>query len=449
MKHEKAGKSRVLLSAGVLFVLLSCSTNKALQTNHSVQLVEVGAGWANNSVNVVPFRKNALVTFEDTQFIAYYDAEQHVVLGKRKQGETAWLLHKTEYKGNAADAHNAISIAVDGDGFLHVAWDHHNNALRYAKGKAPFSFELGAKTAMTGKAEDRLSYPEFYSLTNGNLLFFYRDGGSGGGNMVINRYNTATKKWEQLHRSLIDGERQRNAYWQACTDQMGTIHVSWVWRESPDVASNHDLCYARSRDGGETWEKSNGEKYALPITAATAEYAVRIPQKSELINQTSMMADQAGNPFIATYWREQGSQVPTYHVVYRDDKMWKTANLAIRQTPFSLSGMGSKRIPIARPQILVSGSGGKAFVSLVYRDEERGSKVSVATANPIEKENWKVADLTTFSVGSWEPVMDPAFWNKTNQLHLFVQQVEQVDGEGKADIPPQKVYVLEWNPKIK
>ena len=442
-------KCWLFISAGILVILLSCRTLKPQGIRQKVKLIEVGAGWANNSVNVVPFRKNGLVSFKDSQFIAYYDAARYVVLGKRKHGETAWNLHKTQYKGNAADAHNAISIAVDGNGFLHVAWDHHNNALRYARGKTPFSLELGDQIQMTGKAEDRLSYPEFYSLSNGNLLFFYRDGGSGGGNMVINRYQTTSKKWEQLHRSLIDGEKQRNAYWQACTDQWGTVHLSWVWRESPDVASNHDLCYARSKDGGETWEKSTGEKYTLPITAATAEYAVRIPQNSELINQTSMMADNAGHPFIATYWREQGSKVPTYHVVYLDNKNWTTSNLAIRQTPFSLSGMGSKRIPIARPQILVDGAGGDAFVSLIYRDEERGSKVSVATADHIRNANWKVADLTSFSVGSWEPVMDLAHWNKTNQLHLFVQRVEQVDSEGKADIPPQMVTVLEWAPKIK
>jgi hypothetical protein len=95
-----------------------------------------------------------------------------------------------------------------------------------------------------------------------------------------------------LQNNLIDGQNKRNAYWQTCIDEKGTIHVSWVWRETPDVSSNHDMCYACSKDGGITWQKSTGEKYTLPITAATAEYAVRIPQKSELINQTSMATER-------------------------------------------------------------------------------------------------------------------------------------------------------------
>ena len=71
---------------------------------------------------------------------------------------------------------------------------------------------------------------------------------------------------------LIDGEKERNAYWQLYIDNANTIHVSWVWRETPDVATNHDLCYACSHDGGVTWEKSTGEKYRLPITVRNAEY---------------------------------------------------------------------------------------------------------------------------------------------------------------------------------
>lgn len=441
MMYSGAGKWLWVFSLLVWFGVAACSQRKLA----GPRLVPAGKGWANNSVNTVSFRKNSLYTAGDTQFIAYYDPERYMILGKRLVGDTAWQLHRTQYQGNAADAHNSISLIVDNDGCLHVAWDHHNNALRYAKSVAPYSLSLGEKMPMTGKAENRISYPEFYSLPDGKLLFFYRDGGSGNGNLVINQYNTNEKKWVQLQRNLIDGEGKRNAYWQACTDNQGTIHVSWVWRESPDVASNHDLCYARSKDGGLTWEKSTGEKYTLPITAATAEYALHIPQKSELINQTSMTTDDAGRPFIASYWRDSNTQVPTYHVVYWDGG-WKVSNVGLRQTPFSLSGAGSKRIPIARPQILVKGRGEEASVWLLFRDEERGSKVSVATVNGIRSGNWKASDLTTFSVGSWEPTLDIVQWKKNGVIHLFVQRVEQVDNEGKADLPPQMVQVLEWSP---
>jgi len=431
----------------LLAIFIISSACLPAQKLSSVKLIAVDTAWSRNSVNAVIFRKNSLVTFRDTQYIAYYNNERFVVLGKRKTGTDHWQLKTTPYKGNTADAHNTISIMTDGDGYLHLAWDHHNNPLNYCKSINPGSLELTGRLSMTGSNEQKLSYPEFHQLTNGDLLFFYRDGGSGNGNLVINRYDLSTKKWTSVQRNLVDGEGKRNAYWQACTDTKGTLHISWVWRENPDVASNHDLCYARSKDGGKTWEQSTGEQYTLPITEATAEYVCRIPQKSELINQTSMVADEKGNPFIATYWKEAGDSIPQYHVVYKTGSRWKVNNLGFRTTPFTLSGVGTKRIPISRPQIVTWKSGKKFNVALIFRDIERGDKASVAMSNNISKGKWKRQDLTEASLGSWEPTYDTELWKQKNTLNLFIQNVVQADAEGSSATAPQLVQVLEWQLK--
>lgn len=414
---------------------------------HAQEMIPVGEGWAKNSVNTVIFRKNSLTSFKDTQFIAYYNADGYVVIGKRALKNSQWQLQQTSYKGKATDAHNSISIAVDGDGFLHMAWDHHGNKLRYCKSRQPGSLALTEEMPMTGRLEGTLTYPEFYNLSNGNLLFFYRDGSSGSGNLVINRYDVKTKTWTQLHQNLIDGEKARNAYWQACVDKKGTIHLSWVWRESPNVASNHDLCYARSDDGGVSWKKSTGEIYSFPITAASAEYACRILQGSELINQTSITTDEKGTPFIASYWRDSGSAVPQYRVVYKEGKTWQVINTGFRKTAFSLSGGGTKRIPISRPQIIAWKEKRKTAVAVIFRDEERGNKVSVATTDDIRSNDWKLTDLAEEPVGSWEPTYDPVLWRSKMQLHLFVQKTEQSDAEGISSLPPQMISVLQWHPK--
>jgi hypothetical protein len=409
-------------------------------------MVPVGEGWAANSVNAVVFRKNALTSLGDTQYIAYYDASQHVVLGKRRLGSRQWQLVTTPYTGNTRDAHNTISIMVDGKGYLHLSWDHHNNPLHYCRSVQPGSLEMTAPMPMTGKKENRVSYPEFYRLPGGDLLFFYRDGASGNGDLVMNRYSTATRQWTRLQNNLIDGEGQRNAYCQVAIDIRGTIHLSWVWRETPDVASNHDLCYARSADGGKTWQRSTGEIYRLPITAATAEYACRIPQHSELINQTSMSADEQGNPCIATYWKAAGSAVPQYFLVYQDKGQWQTQQVTRRHTPFSLSGAGTKKIPVSRPQVMLQTRGKHTAAFLVFRDEERGSRVSLAYSADMRSGNWNIQELTTGAYGQWEPSYDTNLWQSRNQLHLFVQQVAQGDGEKIEKQAPTTVNVLEWQP---
>jgi hypothetical protein len=299
---------------------------------------------------------------------------------------------------------------------------------------------------MTGQSENQVTYPEFYSTTGGNLLFMYRIGASGRGNLVLNRFDVRTGQWTQVHQNLIDGQGQRSAYWQAAVDEKGDIHLSWVWRDSPDVATNHDLCYARSRDGGVTWEKSDGTKLPVPITIDTAELAAAIPQKHELMNQTSMTTDSKGRPYIATYWRDEGTDVPQYHLVWHDGSKWQTSVIGGQTVAFRLGGGGTKRVPISRPKIVVDSSGPTDKAYLLYRDEGRGNKVSVAICQDLSKKQWSIKDLTSSGVGQWEPSYDLHLWNSQKVLNAFVQRAEQKDAEGVNDAPPEMVYVLEWKP---
>ncbi|MFL5772809.1 MAG: BNR-4 repeat-containing protein, partial [Flavisolibacter sp.] len=217
----------------------------------------------------------------------------------------------------------------------------------------------------------------------------------------------------------------------------------------PDVASNHDLCYARSKDGGITWEKSTGEKYHLPITAATAEIACHIAQNSELINQTSMFADASGNPYIATYWRDRNDLVPQYHLVCKRGLTWQLYDPGFRKTDFSLSGAGTKQVPVSRPQVIAWTSGNRQIVGIIFRDAERNNRPSIAICTDLEKAKWKVTDFDQNSLGSWEPTYDTELWKTKSELHLFLQKTEQVDAEGQSDLPPQMVRVLEWKPVSK
>jgi hypothetical protein len=402
----------------------------------------IGNGWAGNSINTVIFRKNALVSDVHFQYAAWYDQDGWVVLGKRSLDSAHWEVHRTQYKGNIHDAHNSISIAVDGAGVLHMAWDQHASPLRYCKGIRAGSLELTGEMPMTEMNESKVSYPEFYSLHNGTLLFLYRDGASGNGNLVINRYDPVMGLWLRVQSNLLDGENKRNAYWQACVDDNDIIHLSWVWRESPDVSSNHDLCYARSGDGGKTWVRSDNTPYSLPITAASAEYIQKIPPGSELINQTSMAADGRGRVFIASYWKNAGDRAPQYRLVYFDGGKWKTEQVSDRHLDFSLSGAGTKKISIARPLVLVN----RDAIFYFVRDAERGSQLSMYTRS-VNASSWTVTDIYTGDLGQWEPLYDPAMWRRTKEIYFFLECTSQGDGETTEPTAPQPIKIFEWKQK--
>ena len=393
------------------------------------RLTPVGEGYCRTSVNAAVFRGSSIVSNDSVQYVSYYDPDGYVVIGKRRLDSDSWVIKRSQYQGNVRDGHNVISIGLDGKGYLHVSFDHHGNPLKYCRSVSPGSLDLGELEPMTGRDEKDVTYPEFYTMPDGDLLFAYRSGASGRGNLVLNRYDTKKGEWRRIQDVLIDGENERNAYWQLYVDRKGVIHLSWVWRETWLVETNHDLCYAVSKDGGTTWQRSDGTRYNLPIVMKDAEIAWHIPQNSELINQTSMTADKKGRPYIATYWRDENDSIPQYRLVWHDGKKWDMSVVGNRKTPFSLSGGGTKMIPISRPRIA---SDGKAAY-YIFRDSERGSKISVAHTSNLGKAPWRIEDVTDFSVDAWEPTFDINAWNKRNKLNIFVQEVHQGDGERLSD----------------
>ncbi|MCM1067340.1 MAG: BNR repeat-containing protein [Muribaculaceae bacterium] len=430
-------KARIALSA---LALAAASLAQGLQPDAGLaRFVEAGPGYSKTSVNTAVFRSASLATHDSTQYIAYYDSLGYLTLGKRPLGAESWELSTSQYRGNVSDAHNVISIGVDGNGVLHTSFDHHGHPLRYARAVAPGSLQLGPLESMTGIDEEKVTYPEFYTLADGDMLFVYRSGASGRGNMAINRYDHKSRKWLRVQDNLLDGQDERSPYWQLCVDANGVIHLSWVWRETWLVETNHDLCYARSSDGGRSWQKSDGSAYTLPINAANAEYAWRIPQNSELINQTAMTADADSRPYIVTYWRDPDSSVPQYRMVWHDGTAWKQRAISQRTTPFSLAGGGTKMIPVSRPRVVADGN----YIAMIFRDAERGSKVSMSSTTDGPEGTWSVSDLTLDSVDAWEPTLDCDLWRSQGKLHIFVQRTAQGDGERTVDTPATAVGVLE------
>jgi Predicted unsaturated glucuronyl hydrolase involved in regulation of bacterial surface properties, and related proteins len=436
--------------AGLAALLLPLAA-LALETAPSRVIPVAEQAFAGSSINVTANTRSSIVTHSRTQFAAFYDADGHLVLAQRQLGDDAWQTRRTDHRANTADAHNSVSLAVDGDGFLHVSWGHHNVPLRYARSTAPLSLDLAAPTAMTGQRESRVTYPQFHLLPDGDLLFLYRDGGSGNGSLLLNRYDTATRSWSTVQSNLIDGEGRASPYWDLTVDRRGTLHLAWVWRDSPDVASNHDLCYARSTDGGVTWTKSDGSPLALPLTAANAEYALRIPTNSNLINPPTLDSDQHGRPYICSYWSPEPGATPRFQILYHDDTTWHVIPGPAASSSFTLSGTGTKNPPISRAALLVDTTWNKPALHLIYRDNAHGSRALLASRPGLgvsENNDWSVRELHADSLGAWEPAIDPILWRRLTQAHLLVQNVVQRDGNDQvaATLAATPIASLIWAP---
>jgi hypothetical protein len=150
-----------------------------------------------------------------------------------------------------------------------------------------------------------------------------------------------------------------------------------------------------------------------------------------------------GRPYIATYFTPEGEAVPQYHMIFKGKHGWSVSQVTHRKTGFSLSGGGTKKIPISRPQILLEDHLGRTRIYLLFRDEERGNRVTLGWTDPGYPGAWRFSDLTDEPVGSWEPTYDTELWKNEGKLHLFVQKAGQGDGETLEAMDPQPVHILE------
>lgn len=257
-----------------------------------------------------------LLTEGDTQHVAYYDADGRMTVARRRLGTDDWIRQPLD-NTLVIDNHNEVTCALDRDGQLHVAGNMHAAPLIYYRTTSAGDLaSLTRVPIMIDSDRERSStYPRFLHTGAGALVYNYRSGSSGNGSTYYNIYDEASKTWRpMLDTPLFDGERIGNAY---PSDPMlgpdGRFHMVWVWRGTGDAATNHDLCYARSKDLLH-WETAAGESVGLPLTQRTPGVIVDpVPVFGGLLNIGYALGfDAEGQPVISYYKFDDQADTQVY-----------------------------------------------------------------------------------------------------------------------------------------
>ncbi len=282
-----------------------------------VEVVDIAEVWSGHPVEF------SLVTRGDRQFVAFYDAERRMTVAARTLGETIWQT-QTLSTTLGWDSHNYVTLALDEGGHVHVAGNMHNVPLIYFRTTTALDVQsLTRVTSMVGSNEASATYPEFFSGPEGKLIFAYRDGGSGDGNHIFNTYDAEARAWSRLlDTPLTDGQGQYNAY------PVGPIqgpdelwHLVWVWRDTPDASTNHDLSYARTVDLVE-WESGAGESVNLPITLTTGDIVDAVPAGGGMINNNTKVGFDAENRPIIAYHKYDADGNTQLYNARLEDGVW-------------------------------------------------------------------------------------------------------------------------------
>jgi hypothetical protein len=302
--------------AGIIFAMPAFASPMA-------DISTVDRVWSGHAVNF------ALAVSAEAVFVGYYDADRRLTVASRPIDESEWLYQKLDVV-TGWDSHNYIAMALDSAGNLHVTGNMHNDPLVYFRTVRAGDVRSLKRVAVLvdPRVEQRMTYPVFIKHA-GRLILKYRDGGSGNGNEIYNEYDAATQHWRALLTTpLVDGEGQRNAYFVGPTSGPdGQFHLAWVWRETPDAETNHDLSYARSRDLV-NWQKSDGTPLALPIKLNTAEIVDPVPVGAGMINNNTVIGFDAEGRVMITYHKFDAHGFTQIFVARREPKRWNIRQIS-------------------------------------------------------------------------------------------------------------------------
>lgn len=475
---------------------------------------EFGYG-GSSAINSVAFVRSSIKTVGNQQFITWYGRHQldasaafnnTLWIGRRYLGSSEWEVfrHPTFTANDITDGHDVISYGIDGDGFMHLSWGMHGDQFHYSRSMAPVTgdgpISLGPDVTMTG-LENAVTYPQFLKLPNGDLLFIFREGASGNGDVFINRYSLANQSWSNVLGTptaqfpIFKGtgwSPNYNAYLNL--PQLGgpdgdDLIITWCWRYSSGTSdsgsgtagyqTNNQLNFARSTDAGLTWRRSNGTPYVLPINrdaengiqASKAEVIMPIPENSSLINQASTCLDANDNPVTCTWWAPDsstGNHRRQYRVVFKSDNgtadpsddSWQARSISNRTSdPTNIRYAENHVRDLGRPIVVADE---KDRVIVAYRDNQTsnlsnadaslssGNSNGITIVHSLPKAQdpqrlvWVQFDLTQENLGNYEPIIDNELWDREQQLHFLYQPAQ-----GQGYIPPSNLAtrfsVLEWD----
>lgn len=474
-------------------IVAPLSVSQASSPQDFLQLIPVSdgnpntneLGWASAHINAVPFKRQSVTTASDYQFTSYYDADGKLIVGRRNllDSSNTWHLSRTEFTSfNINDAHNTSSIAIDGDGFLHMAWGVHGNPLLYSRSTTSVLNEnplemiggavgnAGSITGVLPFQSGGVTYPEFTNIPgSGDLFINYRRGSSGNGEWQLVRWDNHNDVWNGVHTALNSGDTgpqpwidndysgdslpNTNAYPNGLvSDSTGRMHISWTWRtggDSPsgfgDYQSNHNVMYAYSDNQGVDWYRDNGTIYQRngvhDIDEDNAVPVVLVPEGSSLINATNSAIGPNDNYYMATYWApgaSQGNHLRQIMLVEYDGSQWKTHQVSQRESEFGNARIPESQLrnyPLRRPIVLADADD---RVMVVYADYQRGGGVTVAYSELASRDDWVTFDLTTENLGTWSPTYDLNRWQNDGVLSMYYQPM----GLGESATP---VSIVEWD----
>lgn len=403
-------------------------------------------------INGQTFQEQAVATHRGWQYATYFHSSGRLAIARRPLPDGPWQhIHFDDYRIRHNDVHNVAVLGIcPGDGTIHLAFDHHGHPLHYRVSKAGaatqpgrFAWDanlFGPTTDTLDGAErlQRMTYPMFAPASDDGLLLYYRTGGSGDGDWHLTEYDPASSRWARprvflAKGGLFQGDSSRCAYLNGLQyDARGRLHVSWCWRETPDLKSNHDLLYASSDDRGRTWQNNAGQTIARsgqsPIRVdSPGIIAAPIAFGWGMMNQLTQDVDGQSRVHVVLWHNPPDAPGPNHDLnAWRYFHYWRDGARPWQRQALPFFGR--------KPRLVVNEAGDALLVfnkgaDLEYHDRDHGGRLHVAAATAeTQWTDWRVV-YTSDRDYVGEPRVDMLRWRAEHMLSVYVQQKPAQPGQ--------------------
>lgn len=254
------------------------------------------------ATNWTVFADSNLWVVDDTVYVVWVDPEGTPLIARHHAGEDGdWeLFDLSTIPGNPlaapgrADPHNTYAVAVDADGYVHVAGNMHSSPLRYIRSTEPGRIDSWTAPGMVGDDEGAVTYPSFTALDDGTLLFSYRDGSSTDGDLVLDTWDGV--RWARTATVLGGDGRDAAPYPHRVVAAGDRLHLFHMWRTGRGVEGNAALSYVVSDDAGRTWATRDGRTLTTPVGTRDATVVREASEDLVLVNSGGAAVDRTGRP---------------------------------------------------------------------------------------------------------------------------------------------------------
>ena len=272
---------------------------------------------------------NKIITYQGKTHVAWLDSNENGYFAvvrtlDRKTG--TWS--QTHTIGKSHDNHGRPAMTIDRQGYLHVVYGLHHNAIPYRRSLRPNDASAWTEPIVFG---NKLSYPTLMCGADGALyltgryewsgvrLYVKPPGQAWEDRGLIMRSEQRCRGYAAFHSGLAWGPQQRVLHFACRTFQSSKGQPSEWWGDIQSVN------YMRSDDLGRTWKRADGTPITLPATMETADLLMGgegFDPKPGIRNDGTIVVDSQGHPYVL-YYRNTPEKPGQSYLARHDGDRWQ------------------------------------------------------------------------------------------------------------------------------